>query len=126
MVFTTDFSCLGVTTPNRFLDVLTFGDDMRPPHSSFCRYMLGCPSAIAFLMADGGMGVCQNKGGSLFLGVVTADASRFLSGFVPAGEVAVHDVVEGRAVVGHKQVGEFVYDDVLYAPVGQEQQIDGD
>jgi len=28
MVFTTDFSCLGVTTPNRFLDVLTFGDDM--------------------------------------------------------------------------------------------------
>ena len=64
--------------------------------------------------------------GGLFLGVVLADASRFLSGFVPAGEVAVHDVVEGRAVVGHKQVGEFVYDDVLYAPVGQEQQIDGE
>ena len=44
--------------------------------------------------------------------------------FAPTGEVAVHDSIEGGAVIGHEQMGEFVDDYVFNAPVGQQQEVE--
>ena len=44
--------------------------------------------------------------------------------FAPTGEMAVHDGIEGRAVVRHEQMGELMDDDVFDAPVGQQQEVE--
>ena len=46
--------------------------------------------------------------------------------FAPTGEVAIHDGIEGGAVVGHEQMGELMNDDVFDAPVGQQKEVDGE
>ena len=45
--------------------------------------------------------------------------------FAPTGEMAVHDGIEGGAVVGHEQMGELMDDDVFDAPIRQQQEVDG-
>ena len=54
----------------------------------------------------------------LFLIGVEAKAAGFAAGFAPARKIAVHYLIEGGTVVGHKQMGEFMNDYMLDAPVG--------
>lgn len=53
-----------------------------------------------------------------------AEAAGLGTCFPPTGEVVVHDGIEGGAVIGHEQMGELMDDDVFYAPVGQQQEVE--
>ena len=76
------------------------------------------------------MFLCEQKG--VFLspallgmsGLGFTEAAGLGTGFAPTGEVAVHDGIEGGAVVGHEQMGELVDDDVFNAPVGQQKEVE--
>ena len=57
-------------------------------------------------------------------GLGFTEAARLGTGFAPTGEVAVHDSIEGGAVVGHEQMGELVDDHVFNAPVGQQKEVE--
>ena len=60
----------------------------------------------------------------LLLGAV--DAPSLGAGLAPAGEVAVHEGVETGVVGGLEQVAELVDNDVLYSPLGEQEQVDGE
>ena len=57
-------------------------------------------------------------------GLGFAEAAGLGASFAPTGEVAVHDGIEGRAVVRHEQMGELVNDDVFDTPVGQQKEVE--
>ena len=55
-----------------------------------------------------------------------ASLSRLFACFPPTGEEPVHQGMETGVVAGLKQVAQFVDHNVLYAPFGQQQQVDGE